>query len=65
MFKDFAMIAIINGMSFDQGAGRTKKAAKIEAADIAFKKLLGIEAEDLHKEIGMVNQLCHVSRWHI
>ena len=52
MFTNFAMIAIINGMSFDQGTGRTKKEAKIAAADIAFKKLLGINAEDTQNEIG-------------
>ena len=52
MFNKFALVAIINGTSFDQGLGCTKKEAKIAAADIAFKKVLGIEADDLQNEVG-------------
>ncbi|KAJ8043208.1 Adenosine deaminase domain-containing protein 1 [Holothuria leucospilota] len=43
----FACKAIINGIEYEPGRGKTKKEAKTEAAKNAFANLLGIEREDV------------------
>ena len=62
-FSTFAMVTIINGKSFPQGCGRTKKEAKTNAASVGFRILLGISGEDVATDISKLILLFNICFW--
>ena len=48
----FANICTVEGTTYPQGTGKTKKEAKTNAAKIAFTALLGLEEESVEKDQG-------------